>query len=260
LQPASFDSYALTYDDHFTGSLIGKAQRDIVHTYLGEHLFDHLNVLEVNCGTGEDAVFIAPKCKSLLATDASSQMVQLAKQKAASFKNTEVKHVAIQELSQRIPEKFTTIFSDFGGLNCLSPSEMKQFSRDCSILGDDAAELMLVIMGRKCRWERFYFTLKGDKEKQNRRKSKQGVKTVINGSEFLTYYYSPSEIKDIFKEEFNFIDVRPVGIFIPPSYLEPFFSRHKVLFSFLKWLDKLFRNNSSLSDQADHYIIHLMKK
>jgi SAM-dependent methyltransferase len=75
-----FDSEALIYDQNFTYSKIGKAQREIVWTHLS-NLIKYAkikSVLEVNCGTGEDALFLNKKEISVLPTDVSEKMVELA--------------------------------------------------------------------------------------------------------------------------------------------------------------------------------------
>ncbi|WP_158944887.1 hypothetical protein [Granulicella sp. S190] len=56
---AYWDSAAETYEDVFSGTTIGKTRREAVWQDL-KRLFrrdDH--VLEINCGTGLDAVFLA---------------------------------------------------------------------------------------------------------------------------------------------------------------------------------------------------------
>jgi cyclopropane fatty-acyl-phospholipid synthase-like methyltransferase len=255
---ASFNNYAQDYDAHFTNSFIGRAQRNIVHEYLATVLHQEMTVLEINCGTGEDALFLSPKCKSLRCSDVSENMIAVAKQKTKDLDNCQVEVRSIQRINTDIT--YDLIFSNFGGLNCLSPEELKSFSKDCRSLTNPAGELVFVIMGRQCRWERFYFRRKGDTEKASRRESLSGLKTEINGSEFFTYYYSPSEIIALFKGDFAAVKVKPVGIFIPPSYMEPFMRSRPVLFSGLKFLDRVFRGFSLLSDKADHYIIHFRRK
>ena len=56
---AAFDAIAEHYDDLFTNSLIGRAQRQAVWEIASRHLRPGGLVLELNCGTGEDALFLA---------------------------------------------------------------------------------------------------------------------------------------------------------------------------------------------------------
>ncbi len=74
-----FDKIALTYDELFTNTAIGKLQRNIVRKYLDETLptNQRISILELNCGTGEDAVYFAKKGFDVLATDVSDDMLKL---------------------------------------------------------------------------------------------------------------------------------------------------------------------------------------
>ncbi len=80
--PAPFDALAERYDDTFTMSKIGQAQRASVWKELERafHLGDR--VLEVGCGTGVDACFLAQRGVTVFACDASSQMIAVAQRRA----------------------------------------------------------------------------------------------------------------------------------------------------------------------------------
>ena len=85
MQPQSFDTYAQSYDDHFTNSLIGKAQRfQVYQKLLNQVSFLWKSVLEINCGTGEDALWLAKHATTVLATDISQGMIDVAKNKSSN--------------------------------------------------------------------------------------------------------------------------------------------------------------------------------
>src|ERR1700755_1327236 len=77
----AFDQLATRYDDLFTRSLIGRAQRNAVWNVLAQTFQSGDHVLELNCGTGEDAFFLAGKGVSVVACDASEQMIELARKR-----------------------------------------------------------------------------------------------------------------------------------------------------------------------------------
>lgn len=258
MQQNSFDTYSKVYDEDFTFSPIGKMQRARVHWHLEEWLPKHFKVLEINCGTGEDARWIASKVKEIVATDISEKMIEVCRNKHISKATFEV--CDCRKISERFAgSDFNLLFSDFGGLNCLSPEEIKQFSEEANKCLESEGILLAVVMGRKCSWERFYFRWKKD-VRYNRRKKKEGVETVIGNERFLTWYYSPEEFALLLSDNFNFIEAHPIGLFIPPSYLNPFFKKKKWLLSILYDLEKLFGSDKSLSDHADHYLIAFKKK
>lgn len=255
MQAASFDNYATHYDEHFTFSPVGLLQREAVYSYLIPILKKQQSVLEINCGTGHDAIEIAKKVKDVVATDVSEKMIQQCEAKNG-VNNVSFKARSIQDLDEEI-KNVDFIFSNFGGLNCLSPQELSEFSIKCNALNKQT-DLFFVIMGRKCIWERFYFKIKGDRTKANRRKSNEGVSTTINESEFKTWYYSPKEMERLFNT-FKAQRISGIGLFVPPSYLNSFFANKKVLLKVVSFLDKVFCKFKWTADYADHYLIHLKK-
>lgn len=260
MQPQAFDTYAKDYDAHFTNSLIGKAQRMQVYRHIRKHISFRLKkVLEINCGTGEDAVWMARQGASVLATDISEGMLKVTEQKTSGL-DVKTKQIKSQEIGLLAPETFNLIFSNFGGLNCLSEKELNDFKTGCALLQPTSGQLAFVIMGTKCRWERFYYNRKNDPSKANRRLVADGVETVMDGIHFKTYYHSPETIKSLFKEQYNHVVTKPIGLFVPPSYLEHYVKKRKMLFGLLKFLDAVFGNFSSLSNYADHYLMVFEKK
>lgn len=258
MQQQAFDTYASTYDAHFTHSPIGKMQRKRVHYFLKKHLSKRESILELNCGTGQDALFFLNNKHTYLGTDVSAGMIEVAKEKNKNFNQhfIALNCLRVEEIEQ---SNFSLIFSNFGGLNCLNKSELSALSKSLKNKTSYKALLAFVIMGNNCIWENFYFK-KIKSKLYKRRQTKDGVLAKIDGQEFKTYYYSPREIKELFKDEFEFLDAKPIGLFIPPSYLNYFFKARLFLLSCLYFLEKLFANFSFQSNQADHYIIFLRKK
>jgi SAM-dependent methyltransferase len=260
MQPQAFDSYASEYDNHFTQSLIGRAQREQVYKYLGKHLSSGIkNVLEINCGTGEDAIWLWGKGKKVLATDISAGMLNAARKKS-SHTDIEFQELKSQKIVELRPAEYDLIFSNFGGLNCLSPEELKEFKDGCDLLQHRSGKIALVIMGSNCWWEKFYFTVKGNRSLATRRESTDGADTVIDGVHFKTFYYSPAAIKTLFSNSYQTVLLKPIGLFVPPSYLGAYFNHHKTFFKLTVWLDKFLARFSFTANQADHFIIILEKK
>ena len=133
MQVASFDNYAELYDEHFTFSRIGMLQRQMVYDHLDPLLSKEKNVLELNCGTGVDAFEIAGKVNTISATDASSKMIEKCRSKKLND-NTDNLHFSkkpIQELNAEL-KSTNFIFSNFGGLNGISPNDMFELSLKCN--------------------------------------------------------------------------------------------------------------------------------
>lgn len=254
-----FDIHAINYDDIFTHSKIGKAQRDRVHLFLSEILTTSksLSILELNCGTGEDANYLTQKGHQVLATDISEEMIKQGKKKNpnVAFKTIDITTITAHTFDQ----KFDMIFSNFGGLNCVSKEDLKRFFDVSETLLKPDGKVVLVIMPKNTLWERLYFLAKGDFKKAKRRNTTQAVIANVEGIGVPTWYYNPKEVVTLSKEKLSPLIIKPVGITIPPSYLEPFFLKKKKMLRKLIKIESWF-SSSFWAKYADHYFIALQKK
>ena len=109
----------------FTHSWIGRAQRKQVWAETAGRVSTRQRVLELNCGTGEDARFLANRNRSVAACDASASMIDIAKRRIwqkADVANLEYLQLANEDLDSSSHEEdlFDGAFSNFSGLNCLA--------------------------------------------------------------------------------------------------------------------------------------------
>ena len=254
---ADFDQAAKNYDSSFTFSEIGKMQRNLVYKQLQKPLANCKTILEINCGTGEDAFWLHNQGFLETATDISEKMIAVAqsksKEKYPNFTVLDIKKIAEET------HFFDMIFSNFGGLNCLSKAELQDFFTNANAILSKNRFLTLVIMPKNTLWEQFYFAIKFDFKKAFRRKNEFAIANV-DGENVKTYYYNPKDIVHLSKFNFKILEIKPIGFFIPPSYLESFFKNKKTLLKSLNFLENSIKNCSFLSKYADHYIITLQKK
>lgn len=254
-----FDIAAISYDENFTKTTIGKAQRMQVYQHLNSSIKTkiRLNILELNCGTGEDANYFNTLNHKVIATDISNKMIAVASEK---FKNKDIHfhQLDINKLDKHIfKESFDLIFSNFGGFNCLSKSELQTFFLSVKNILKKQGKIVLVIMPKNTLWEKIYFSLKTDFKKATRRNTSNYIEANVDGVTVKTWYFNPKEIKDI-AGNFSIKKIKPIGLFVPPSYLQNSFLGKKWMVSFLNKLDFLF-GFPFLAKYADHYYIELQK-
>jgi ubiquinone/menaquinone biosynthesis C-methylase UbiE len=257
---ALFDSVAAKYDETFANTEIGKLQRARVWDYLISSLPNkQLNILELNCGTGEDAIWFASKGHKVLATDISEKMVELACLKVKKFNLSDkiiVEQLDINEISKKtFMNKFDLVFSNFGGLNCLSGVELTLLSNKTKDLLKPTGKFIAVVMPDFCMIESIYFLLKFRMKGIFRRKKIQQVK--IDDVVIDTYYYDPNKFYEFFNDGFLINKVIGIGMFIPPSYLNNFFKSKVGSLKLLDRLENIFGNNSFSASISDHYLIDL---
>ncbi|BAO75187.1 class I SAM-dependent methyltransferase [Winogradskyella sp. PG-2] len=259
--PKDFDKASVNYDNTFTFSNIGKAQRKMVYRDLNPILKQDkkLSILELNCGTGEDAIHFAQLQHNVFATDISEGMISVAKNKLYP-KNLKFSILDITTISETtFNEKFDFIFSNFGGLNCLSTTQLETFFKTSAQLLNPNGKMAIVIMPKKCLWERLYFSLKGDFKNAKRRQTNKSIIANVEGFTVKTWYYNPEEIKNLTNTFYNIKKIKPIGLTIPPSYLENSFLSKRPFLSVFKQIDALI-TGSFWAKYADHFLIELQKK
>ena len=258
-----FDQIAYEYDAGFVNTATGKMQRNMVWDYLKKFLDkkDSLRILELNCGTGEDAIWLAAKGHKVHATDVSGKMLDIAKKKADA--NGFRKNISFSILDISKPEsypsdgQFDLVFSNFGGFNCLSPVDFQKAIPAIAKMLKPKGRLIAVIMPRFCLWESFYFSLKREFSEAFRRNRTNFLTVQIGDNQVETWYYSPAQIQQFSQAAFRLMHKCPVGLFLPPSYLEDYFKKHPKSLQFLNRMEKLFGNFGFAASFSDHFIIDL---
>lgn len=268
MMKAEFDHIANNYDFDFTDSPIGRLQRNQVYHFLDPILktLSGRNILDLGCGTGEDAIWLAEKGFNVTAIDYSSEMLQMANQKTAT-KNLRSKityySLSITQLSDLPKEqKFDLIFSNFGALNCIDPIYFNNLAQTFADRLHPKGHMVLVVLNRFCLWESCYFILQGKFNLVFRRKTDSGILVSLTEDvKIRTWYHSPTSLYSFFKSNFTLCSCSPIGLLVPPSYVSWF--RNAKNIKCLAVLDKIDRLNplKKLSSFAsDHFILYTIKK
>ena len=265
LMQSPFDIMAETYDTDFTHTNIGQLQRKRVWEFLLPVLESYqrpLRILEINCGTGEDALELSRLGHSVSATDASEMMISKAQQKAALTGKTTVNFqvCSFDHLNSQFAEdRFDLVFSNFGGLNCIGKRDLEKLGQQLSQLLKNDGKLFFVIMGNLCLWEIFYFSIRG-KFRTAFRRRRRSVLFQTGEAGIPVFYYSPENLKKIFKPIYTHCSSHPVGLFIPPSYLEKTSKARKGWLNKLVGLENRIGGLTIFSNLADHFCIIFQKK
>ncbi len=259
-----FDQMAPDYDQVFTDSLIGKAQRAQVRKYLMELLEVKpvQRILEINCGTGEDASWLASMGYTVTATDVSPEMIRVAREKAGfqTWLSVSYKTMGFDELDQLQKEgPYDLVLSNFSGLNCIDKTALTQLNTQLQKLVADKGELAIVIFGKYCIWETCYHFIKGRFRTAFRRWNKKPADMHLPGNTPLPVWYHSRRQLSGSLSGFTLYGKKPVGLFVPPSYLEDGMKKRPRLFSFLQKMDQKC-SGSWLSNFADHRYLLYRKK
>jgi SAM-dependent methyltransferase len=253
LHSCAFDDMAGTYDEAFTDTCVGRALREIVWARL-EHTFrPEQRILELGCGTGEDATRLAGAGVRVVATDPSSQMIRVARDKAhrKDFQGRIEFHcLDMEQLTPSLDgEIFDGVLSNFGAINCAR--RLPELVADIAGRLAPGAPLVWVVMGRRVPWEWLWYALRGNWSKARRRFDAGGVQW-----RGLTITYpTPSELERLLQPHFAVKRVAALGVILPPSYAAGWLEKSPRILAALTWLERQAQRSGSLASWSDHYII-----
>jgi SAM-dependent methyltransferase len=218
---AYWDTAAETYVQDFTGTGIGETRRQAVWRRFAKIFLPGQRLLELNCGTGIDAVHLARQGIQLVSCDISARMIELARQLAASTSTSELidfKVLPNEEIfSLEGEDVFDGAFSNFCGLNCVE--DLDAVARDLTRLVKPGAPLLLCMMGRFVPWEIAWFAARGELRKALRRLRRKDFRSGEAGSVRI-HRPSVQEMTRIMSTGFRLRRWGGIGIAVPPTYTE----------------------------------------
>jgi ubiquinone/menaquinone biosynthesis C-methylase UbiE len=256
----AFDHVAASYDELFTHTAIGRAQRNQVWRQLLAAFVPGSRILELNCGTGEDARFLANRGRSVLACDASNAMIEMAKrrgQEETPLANIEHLHLATEDLARLFDRgPYDGAFSNFSGLNCLA--DLKPVARNLAVLLKPGGRVLLCLWSRLCWIEIFWCLFHGQLKKAARRLSKSAT-ARLGDMTIPVFYPSVRSVRRSFSPWFELRSRCAVGLFVPPSYVEQSIRKHEWLLELMKRLDRECAAWPILRDAGDHVLLEFVR-
>jgi ubiquinone/menaquinone biosynthesis C-methylase UbiE len=258
----AFDRVAHSYDDVFTRSVIGRAQRNQVWQRLLAAFSPGKRILELNCGTGEDARFLAQKGRSVVACDASSVMIEVAEgrgklEAGSGSAGIEYRQLANEDLSALLgQETFDGAFSNFSGLNCVA--DLQPVARNLARLVKPGSRVLICVWSRVCVAELAWFLLHGQVGKAFRRLSGKAAARV-GGVTIEVSYPTVHTVRRVFSPWFRLESHNAVGLFVPPSYVESWARKHDKLFARLEKLDQVFSSFPMFRVAGDHVLLEFVR-
>jgi ubiquinone/menaquinone biosynthesis C-methylase UbiE len=256
---AAFDRMAASYDAVFTESVIGRAQRKVVWDALKRIFRRGDRILELNCGTGEDAHFLASRGISVLACDASARMIEVAQGRRLTglmkaqpqfqiLRNEDLHH-----LSDLV---FDGALSNFSGLNCVA--DLQKVAVELGRLVKHGGSALICVSSRVCLWEMLWYGARLNSKKAFRRLSGASV-AHLDGVSVPVWYPTIRAMRRAFRPWFRLRSVRAVGLFIPPSYAESWARNHRTVLALLERMDWVCAGCPILRGAGDHVLLEFKR-
>jgi SAM-dependent methyltransferase len=254
---SAFNTLAGSYDEAFSESVLGKTLRERVWRRLDSAFRAGDRVLDIGCGTGEDALHMAGRGIFVVATDASSKMTELTRQKierAGLAQRVDVRTVAAEALGRELADqRFDGVVSNFGVLNCVE--DLGALARDLAPRVVPRGRAFLCLMGPVVPWEWGWYLLEGDWKKAFRRLMPGGA----DWRGMRIRYPTVGDVSKAFEPEFRARSARALGALLPPSYAEGWAKSHPELVGRLAELEERFEAIPPLAWFSDHYLLELVR-
>jgi SAM-dependent methyltransferase len=262
---APFDALADTYDQTFTFSRIGRAQRQAVTREMDRVFRPGQRVLEINCGTGVDAIHLAANGVAVLACDVAPRMIEVARQRADKARLKGCLRASIEFCvlaAERVGmlrdassiTQFDGVLSNFAGLNCVE--QLSPLARDLALLLKPGARAVLCLFGRLCAWEVLWYLGHGNPKKAFRR-LRPGSRPVhlADGATVPVRYVSVRELCHRFSPHFRLESWKGVGVAVPPSYMESWARRLPRVLDLAAYADQWLGHCPLIRAMADHVLL-----
>ncbi len=252
---AAFDRQSEVFDDYEKGNATLIWMRSVIHRHMDEYIHPAERLLDLNAGTGIDALHFARKGLTVHALDVSAGMLGKLKEKSEKENLSEYifpEQKSFADLSGFADRQFNHIFSNFGGMNFVDEPEnvVSQFAR----ILVPGGTVTLIVMPPVCPWE-LAASLRGRFGFAFRRFKKDGARANVEGIHFRTYYHSPSRLKKCFGRDYSTVALRGLCAIVPPPNFDGLSTRYPKLLRSLTALDEKLCMHAPFTSWADHYIL-----
>src|ERR1041385_8567009 len=256
---AAFNTVASVYDRSFNSSPVIQHLRSKVYREIETRVETGASILDINCGTGIDALYLAGKGMNVVGIDISSNMIEECKKKAneMELKNIEFHVSSFETLSQNFKSKFNLVLSNFGGLNCVR--NLDRTAEEIAGLTVPGGYFVAVVMPRFSLWETVTGIASG-KWKYALRRLRNGTRaTGFNEQSFEVFYHSPHLFPSFFRPRFTVERIVGFNIVSPPPSSTGFLHNYRHLSKSLMRLDELIERIPLIRSMGDHYMIVLKR-
>lgn len=253
----AFDSLAGAYDELFGHNAIIERLRQRIYSTIDFLVRPPAHILDINCGTGTDGLYLAKRGFSIVGLDLSTRMISEAARKAEDLPNLRFIEGSYEDLAHVGVKQFDLVLSNFGGLNCTS---------DLSAVGVQVAAklkaggyFVAVIMPSFSLWEMAAYAVRGRFKEALRRSMPNGTETQFYGNPFMVYYFTRREVIRALAPAFEIIESYSLNVVSPPPHAWKIASRFPTVTALLERFDDLVCRMPLFRSIGDHTVYVLRK-
>jgi ubiquinone/menaquinone biosynthesis C-methylase UbiE len=217
------------------------------------------SILEINAGSGLDALYFASKGYRVHATDVAPGMLDALGEKARRPEaggRLKFEAISNMELSDVSGGPYDLVLSNLGGLNCTE--DLRRVTCHLTSVLKPGGTTVLVVMPPLCPWELLQ-VIRGHVGTARRRLSKQGTLANVGGAQVRAWYHSPSKLLRAMGPAFETVELRSFCLFSPPSYFDGFVRRHPGVMRRLQGVDARLGGVWPFNQAGDFYALVSMR-
>jgi ubiquinone/menaquinone biosynthesis C-methylase UbiE len=245
---AKYDSFAEDHP-HLT------RMRNKVYAHFMRYVPQGARILELNAGTGTDAVQLAQRGYFVHATDIAPGMLNRLPEKVHQLGLQD--HVTLETRSflslkgvQGAP--YDCVFSDLGGLDCVP--DLTPVIQQLPKILKPGGMVTWVLMPHICLWE-MAEVFRGNFSLAFRRLTRGSVRARLEGLNFDVYYFSARQVIRWFGSDFELLALEGLSVITPTAESKNFAKWHPRLYRLLSWLDDRLSPHWPWNGWGDFYIL-----
>jgi len=243
---AGFDRVASRYDELWTNTDIGRLQRAAVWRHVDSLFRRGAHIIDLGCGTGEDAVHLSEAGVRVSAFDASPEMVRVARNRGV-----DANVLAIEEL-RGLSGIYDGAISNFGALNCVSdPAGLRN---PLARLIRPGGHLAICVIGRFCLRETIHFLSRGQIREASRRWGGLSCSASLG---LAVSYPSVGQLRRALAPDFFLRRTAGIGVCVPPSYVSTLAPK---LLAHCDAIDRRIAHRSFFRALSDHRLLVFVRK
>ncbi len=254
----SFDTVAPVFDVLLENE-ITRRLRTRIYSIVESLAEQGSSIIDINCGTGIDAIHLAAQGHRLTGIDVSPKMISEARKKTSATRSSNPKFFvdSFERISLNDIPAADLTFSNFGGLNCIN--NLSVVAGQVGAVTKPNGYFVGVIMPPFSLWEFTGFLLRGQFRQAVRRIKKSAPSTGFGSDSFRVYYHSPSEVERAFAPYFSLRSIIGLSVLSPTPQSIRFARSHKRLTRILCRIDRMIESIPLFRSIGDHYVIILQR-
>jgi 2-polyprenyl-3-methyl-5-hydroxy-6-metoxy-1,4-benzoquinol methylase len=252
----AFDEMAAEYDLREADNPIMQLMRRRSLAILESTFQAGATLLDVGCGTGTEAIWLAKRGRTVFAVDTSPRMLNVLSERAdAAGLTVHSKLLRAGDLatlaSERGDRSFDGAYSSFGALNT-EPS-LEPVVAALSRLVRPGGRIVLSVMNRWCIAE-MALLVAGGRARKALRRTRPSARVAVGSSSAEVRYPSWRRLRRALLGPFSIVSVQALPLLLVP-YAWPAIGSHPRLYSAVCRLDEVLASRRPFAWLGDHLLV-----